>query len=271
MFKVVKTSFRKTCLHMRKHWLLIKEKESESSVSVVSKSGAGSFGSGETTRSPNFGTMGKRKRDAKTARKTTHLRPCPKDRRLKFTQSESEDDDKNELSFVTQHSNLTVTPTSGPAMVTPAPEVTMAENVSLSSNEDSLELPQYIKPRYVVVEEEKNEVSRHSKKTVTFAQSPPKEMIKEQKPKVYDIMGATTDKLAALEKKFADPKKPVFTQVKGKNGVYINQRVLDDSSVKSSMTEQPVRPLVDSKSFTAIMAEQSRQKKDITELYEFVL
>ena len=83
---------------MRKYWLQVKEAESESSVSVVSKSGAGSFGSGETTRSPNFGGIGKRKRDAKTARKTTHLRET----RMKFTQSDGdEDEEKNDLSFVT--------------------------------------------------------------------------------------------------------------------------------------------------------------------------
>ena len=117
------------------------------------------------------------------------------------------------------------------------PNVVIPDSVSLSSNEDSLELPVFNKPRYVVVEEEKNEVSRYQKKTVTFTQPAPHEMIKEQKPKVHDIMEVTKEKLAAVEKKFADPKKHVFTEVRNKNGVYVKHRVLDDSSVKSSMTE----------------------------------
>lgn len=209
-FKVVKTSFRKTCLHMRKSWLSLKDKESESSISVKSKSGMGSFGSGETVKSPNFGTAPQKKRDVKSQRKTP-MKPCPRDKRMKFTQSDDEED-VADLSFdMSVKSNATATPAPGPSIATPVPpKVVIPDNVSLSSGDDSLELPS-VKPRYTVVEEEKNEVSVHSKKTVTFSTPAPKEMIKQQKPKVYDLIGTAKDKLAALEQKFSGSKKPVFT------------------------------------------------------------
>lgn len=74
---------------------------------------------------------------------------------------------------------MTATPAPAPMFSTPrAPKVVIPDEVSLSSD-DSLELPVHHKPRYTVVEEEKSEVSTHSKKTVTFAPIAPNEKIKE--------------------------------------------------------------------------------------------
>lgn len=107
-------------------------------------------------------------------------------------------------------SNITAAPVPTPAKDTPKPE----RSVSLSSDADSdasLKIPPCVirdtefVPRYKAVEEEKMDAkSDTSKKSVTFAPLPPKEMIKTQAPKPREnILSTAASKLAEMEKKFA--------------------------------------------------------------------
>ena len=279
--KVVKTSFKRTCLQMRQKWASIKEIESDSSVSVVSKSGQGSFGSGEAHQSPAFGMLERdRKRNAKSERKTSHLKVK---KQLNFNNSDQEGD-VDQLSFKSGTSNITATPKPTPR---PDEDTVPQASVSLSSEGEEVVIPpcmkkaEDFKPRYIPFEEEKADTkSEVSKKSVKVVE-PPKEIIKTQAhapkpapkhaPKPATGMFSATDaKLAQIESKFAK-KQDVSIPPKITKSVMDGQRkVIEYEEVASTKTVKIVK-LADTKEMITFTAQQATLRKDMTALYDFVL
>lgn len=229
-------------------------KESESSVSVVSKSGNGSFGSGEVHKSPAFGGE-LRKRAVKSQGKTVK-------KQLNFTHSD-EDQDLEDLSVVSGVSNITARPLRT-LNIDSASE-------SLSSASEELTIPPCVKeeevitPRYIPFEEDKADGKTDTQKKPAKTTEPKREMITPQAPKPKpgaSLFKESDDKLAALERKFA--KKPVASL--SQNNAKVTKKVVDGDrksieyeDVVSNKTVQIVK-LADTREMATFTAQQRTLK-----------